>query len=328
MKISKETTIGLLVVAAITIFIWGINFLKGNSIFTTDQVFYAQYQRVDGLKKSSPVTLKGFKIGQIKSIKFSESNIDNLIVSFSISDGVQLPKNTTARIVSSDIMGTKEIKILPGDGKSKLQAGDTIKGSIEGDLKEQVSMQMLPLKTKAERLMSSVDSVLTVIQYIFNADARDNISQSLSSIKSTINKLEHTSSNLDTLVSGQRSQMENIMSNVASITGNLDSNSRNISNILTNFSSISDSLKHAEIASTVNNANAALAQVNEIFKQINAGQGSMGAFLKNDSLYFHIESASKHLDELLVDLKAHPKRYVQLSVFGKSDKKDKKKKKK
>ena len=323
MKISKEATIGILVIAAITIFIWGINFLKGNSIFSTDQLFYAKYQRVDGLKKSSPVTLKGFKVGQIKSIQFSESNIDDLIVSFSVADGFKLPNNTTARIVSSDIMGTKEIQIIPGSSKKALQAGDTIKGSIEGDLKEQVSMQMLPLKNKAEKLMSSVDSVLTVIQYIFNADARDNISQSLKSIKNTINKLEHTSGSLDTLVTGQRSHMEKILANVESITGNLESNGKNIKNILTNFSSISDSLKQAEITSTINNANAALAQVNEIFQQINSGKGSMGAFLKNDSLYHHMESASKHLDELLVDLKANPKRYVQVSVFGRKDKKKK-----
>lgn len=325
MKISKEATIGLLVVAAITIFILGINFLKGNSIFSTDQVFYAKYKRVDGLKKSSSVTLRGFKIGQIKSIKFSESNINDLIVSFSVGSKYNLPKNTTARIVSSDIMGTKEIQLLVGNSKKILQPGDTIGGSIEGDLKEQVSMQMLPLKNKAERLMSSVDSVLTVIQYIFNADARDNISQSLVSIKNTINTLKNTSSNLDTLVSGQRSHMEQILANVESITGNLESNGENINNILTNFSSISDSLKQAEIASTVNNANAALAQVNEIFQQINAGKGSMGAFLKNDSLYHHMESASKHLDELLVDLKEHPKRYVQVSVFGRKDKKKDKK---
>ncbi|WP_372643649.1 MlaD family protein [Ancylomarina sp.] len=325
MKISKEATIGLLVIAAITIFIWGINFLKGNSIFSTDQLFYAKYQRVDGLKKSSPVTLKGFKVGQIQSIKFSESNINDLIVSFSVGDGFKLPNNTTARIISSDIMGTKEIQIIPGNSKTPLLAGDTIKGSIEGDLKEQVSMQMLPLKNKAEKLMSSVDSVLTVIQYIFNADARDNISQSLRSIKNTINKLEHTSSSLDTLVTGQRSHMEKILANVESITGNLESNGKNINNILSNFSSISDSLKQAEITSTINNANAALAQVNEIFQQINSGKGSMGAFLKNDSLYHHMESASKHLDELLVDLKAHPKRYVQLSIFGRKDKGKKKK---
>jgi len=323
MKISKEATIGLLVVAAITIFIWGINFLKGNSIFSTEQVFYAKYQRVDGLKKSSPVTLKGFKIGQIKAIKFNESNINDLIVSFSIGNEFHLPKNTTVRIVSSDIMGTKEIQINPGNSKVILQAGDTIHGSIEGDLKEQVSMQMLPLKNKAERLMSSVDSVLTVIQYIFNADARDNISQSLSNIKNAIDNLENTSGNLDTLVSGQRSHMEEILANLKSITSNLDSNGENISTILNNFSSISDSLKQAEITSTVNNANAALAQVNEIFQQINSGKGSMGAFLKNDSLYYHMESASKHLDELLIDLKDHPKRYVHLSVFGRKDKRKK-----
>ncbi len=321
MKISKEATIGILVLATITIFIWGINFLKGNSIFSNEQIFYAKYQSVDGLKKSSPVTLKGFKVGQIKTIKFNDSNINDLIVSFSVDKSFKLPNNTMAKIISSDIMGTKEIQLIPGNSKLALTAGDTIKGSTEEDLKEQVSMQMLPFKNKAEKLMSSIDSVLTVIQYIFNDDARNNISQSLASIKNTINELEHASGSLNSIVTGQKSHMEKILGNVESITSNLETNGKNISNILTNFSSISDSLKQAKIASTINNANSALAQVNEILQHINEGKGSVGSFIKNDSLYLHFESASKHLDELLVDLKANPKRYVQVSVFGKKDKK-------
>ncbi len=317
MKISKEATIGLLVVAAITIFIWGINFLKGNSLFSIDKTFYAKYSRVDGLKKSSPVTLNGFKVGQIKSIEFSKSSMNSLIVSFSISEGFDLPKNTTAHIVSSDIMGTKEIQIAAGDSKKVLKSGDTIQGTFESDLKEQVSKQMLPIKNKAEHLMSSIDSTLNMIQNIFNEDTQANITQTFEHIK-------NSSSSLDTLVSGDNSQLKKIISNIESITQNLDSNGENINNILKNFSSISDSLKQAEITSTINNANAALAQVNSILEQINSGKGSMGALLKNDSLYQNIESATKHLDQLLVDFKNHPKRYVHISVFGRKDKKKKK----
>lgn len=314
MKISKDSIIGLVVIGAIAILIWGINFLKGFNMLSSEQSFCAKYERVDGLKKSSPVTLRGYKIGQIKSIQFS-SQADNLIVEFSISDEFQLPKDTEARIVSSDIMGTKEIQLLPGISKLNLSAGDTLLGSMEGDLKEQVSMQMLPLKRKAENLMSSVDSVLTVIQYIFNKDTRENLTRSFSSIEQTFKKLENTSGTLDTIVTGQKTHMENIISNVDSITTNLKENNKNISNILTNFSSISDSLKAVEIAETINNAKLTLKQSNQILEKINSGQGSMGMLINNDTLYMNLEAASNNLTNLLIDLKNNPKKYMHFSLF-------------
>ncbi|MCY1633588.1 MlaD family protein [Marinifilum sp. D737] len=314
MKISKDSIIGLVVIGAIAILIWGINFLKGFNMLSPEQSFCAKYERVDGLKKSSPVTLRGYKIGQIKSIQFS-SKADNLIVEFSIADEFQLPKDTEARIVSSDIMGTKEIQLLPGKSKLTLSTGDTLLGSMEGDLKEQVSMQMLPLKRKAENLMSSVDSVLSVIQYIFNKDTRENLTRSFSSIEQTFQKLENTSGTLDTIVTGQKTHMENIISNVDSITTNLKENNKNISNILTNFSSISDSLKAVEIAETINNAKLTLKQSNEILEKINSGQGSMGMLINNDTLYMNLEAASNSLTNLLIDLKNNPKKYMHFSLF-------------
>ncbi|PXY02868.1 MCE family protein [Marinifilum breve] len=314
MKISKDSIIGLVVIGAIAILIWGINFLKGFNMLSSEQNFCAKYERVDGLKKSSPVTLRGYKIGQIKSIQFS-SKADNLIVEFSISDEFQLPKDTEARIVSSDIMGTKEIQLLPGQSKLNLSTGDTLLGSMEGDLKEQVSMQMLPLKRKAENLMSSVDSVLSVIQYIFNKDTRENLTRSFSSIEQTFKKLENTSGTLDTIVTGQKTHMENIISNVDSITTNLKENNKNISNILTNFSSISDSLKAVEIAETINNAKLTLKQSNDILEKINSGQGSMGMLINNDTLYMNLEAASNSLTNLLIDLKNNPKKYMHFSLF-------------
>ncbi|WP_321298466.1 MlaD family protein [Marinifilum fragile] len=314
MKISKDSIIGLVIIGAIVILIWGINFLKGFNMLSSEQSFCAKYERVDGLKKSSPVTLRGYKIGQIKSIQFS-SSADNLIVEFSISDEFQLPKDSEARIVSSDIMGTKEIQLIPGNSKLTLSTGDTLLGSIEGDLKEQVSMQMLPLKRKAENLMSSVDSVLSVIQYIFNKDTRENLTKSFGSIEQTFKKLENTSGTLDTIVTGQKTHMENIISNVDSITTNLKENNKNISNILTNFSSISDSLKAVEIAQTINNAKLTLKQSNEILQKINSGQGSMGMLINNDTLYMNLEAASNSLTNLLIDLKNNPKKYMHFSLF-------------
>lgn len=315
MKFSKDAKIGLVVIGAIVILIWGVNFLKGFNVFSSEQILYARYERVDGLKKSSSVTLKGYKIGQIKSIKFSSASADHLLVEFSISDQFKLPANSIARIESADIMGTKVITLIPGKGKTMLQTGDTIKGSIEGDLKEQVSMQMLPLKNKAEKLMSGVDSVLTVIQYIFNEKTRDNLTRSFGSIEQTFKKLENASGTLDTIITGQKSHFENIFANVDSITGNLKDNNKNVSTILSNFSSISDSLSASDIAQTINNAKATLKQTNEILEKINSGKGSMGLLINNDTLYTNLEAASNGLTNLLIDVKNNPKKYMHFSLF-------------
>lgn len=193
-------------------------------------------------------------------------------------------------------------------------------GSIEGDLKEQVSMQMLPLKRKAENLMSSVDSVLSVIQYIFNKDTRENLTRSFSSIEHTFQRLENTAGTLDTIVTGQKSHMENIITNIDSISTNLKDNNKNITNILTNFSSISDSLSAIEIAQTINNAKLTLKQTNDILEKINSGKGSLGLLINNDTLYMNLEAASNNLTNLLIDLKNNPKKYVHFSLFdtGKS----------
>ncbi len=315
MKVSKNTTIGIVVIVTLGILIWGIQFLKGFNIFSSEQLFYAKYEQVDGLKVSSPVTLRGYKIGQIKAIEFSPS-ASHLTVEFSITNEFQLPDNTEARIVSSDIMGTKEIRLMPGKSKNMLQSGDTLSASIESDLKEQVSMQMLPLKKKAENLISSVDSVLAVIQYIFNEDTRQNLRHSFSSIEQTLQRLENTASVLNEIISGQKAHIENTIANIDLITGNLKQNNGQITSILENFSSLSDSLKNAEIATVVNKAKQALEQSNQILEKMNSGEGSIGMLINNDTLYMNLEAASNSLTNLLLDLKNNPKRYVHFSLFG------------
>lgn len=326
MKISKDAIIGLVVIISIGILIWGINFLKGLDVFTQDYNYYARYERIDGLKKSSPVTLKGFKIGQINNIQFEPGNLNHLIISFSVDQEYNFPKNSSARIVSSNIMGTKEIKIIPGTSQSHLHPGDTIPGSIEGDLKEQVSMQMLPLKNKAERLMSSLDSVLAVIQYVFDENTRDNLSKSFASIKNTIQYLENTSQNLDTLMTTQKGKMANIFTNIDSITLNLKNHNKHIGNILRNFSSISDTLSQAELGESIKKAHSTLNQASLILTKINNGKGSIGALINNDTLYTNLEEASQNLNILLADLKENPKRYVNFSLvdFGASKQNSKK----
>jgi phospholipid/cholesterol/gamma-HCH transport system substrate-binding protein len=315
MKISKDAIIGLVVIGAVAILVWGVNFLKGFNMLASENVYYAKYKRVDGLKNTSPVTLRGFKVGQVRSINFNNTTANYLIVEFSISNEFSLSKNTEARIVSSDIMGTKEIRLIPGESSKILQSLDTLNGSIEGDLKEQVSMQMLPLKRKAENLMSSVDSVLAVIQYVFNKENRENLSKGFSSFNRALMQMEKTAETLNSIITNKKVHMENIITNVDSITYNIKENNENLSRILTNFSSISNSLAKSDIANTINQIEQTLEQSNKILTKINSGKGSMGQLINNDTLYMNLEAASNSLTNLLIDVKNNPKKYIHFSLI-------------
>lgn len=325
MRFSKEVKIGLLLLAAIALFIFGFNFLKGRNIFYPQDKYYAVYDHIDGLVQGNPVQVNGYAIGQVNKIELEKGNTGRIIVEFRVSKSdFEIPENSVAKIVG-DLLGSKTVQIIPGNSKVYLESGDTLLSDIETSIGESVNRTVLPLKIKAEKMMSSIDSVLTVIQYIFNEKSREDIKQSIESINVAIRTLRKTALRVDTLVSEQRFRLSRISSNVESITLNLKNNNEKLSKIVTNFASISDSLAKANIASTLNNANMALKQTASITEKINKGEGSMGMLVNNDSLYRNLNSAARDLDLLLEDLKENPGRYVHISVFGKKDKKKKNK---
>ena len=233
--------------------------------------------------------------------------------------------NRQSKLFSSNLMGSKAIELLLGNSKEFAKDGDTLTSKMALSVSEEVSVQMLPLKLKAEDQMLSIDSVLAVIQYVFNEDTRENLKKSFESIKFTIQNLESTSYNIDTLVASQRNRLSIIVSNVESITSNIKNNNAKLSNIITNFSALSDTLSKAKVATTINNANKALKDVSEITQKINSGQGSLGLLLNNDSVYNNLENSTKQLNLLLEDMRLNPNRYVSFSVFGKNPDKAKNK---
>lgn len=328
MNLSKEVKIGLLLLAAIALFIFGFNYLKGRNIFNPQAKYYAVYDHIDGLVEANPVQVSGYSIGQVTKIDFEKGNTGRIMIEFSVNKGdFQIPDNSVAKIISSDLLGSKAVQIVIGNSTKMLAPGDTLLSDVESSLGEAVNKQVLPLKNKAEKLMLSIDSVLAVIQYIFNEKSREDIKQSLESVNLAIRTLKKTALRVDTLVSEQRFRLSRISANVESITGNLKNNNEKLSKIIANFSSISDSLAKANLATTINNANTALSQAASITEKINKGEGSMGMLVNNDSLYRNLNSAARDLDLLLEDLRLHPGRYVHISVFGKKDKSDKQKKK-
>lgn len=242
---------------------------------------------------------------------------------------VPIPKNSKAVIISSDILGSKAIQLDFSKEKSLAQNNDTLPGAMELSITEEVTRQVAPIREKTENLLNSMDSLITVVHSILNAETQQNLIKSFESIKHTIQTLEHATIKVDTLVSAEQSRLRNIFSNVESISQNLKNNNAQISNIIKNFSQISDTLAQAHLAQTLNSTRKSLEQFSEVMNKVNKGKGSMGQLFNNDSLYNGLAASADNLNKLMIDFKENPKRYVNFSIFGGggSSKKDKKSKK-
>jgi len=199
-RISKYTKLGFLILACLIILVWGINYLKGIDIFKRNTNYYVVYDRIEGLLKSSSVTINGYQVGQVSEINLMKDYSGRLFVKLSLQGDYKIAKGSIAKIVSSDIMGTKSIKMEILHSGEYYKPNDTIPGATEGDLKEQVSMQVLPLKKKAEELIASLDSALTVITYVFNKETRDNLTESFENINRTVANIESASAELNKIM--------------------------------------------------------------------------------------------------------------------------------
>ncbi|MFR1241688.1 MAG: MlaD family protein [Butyricimonas faecihominis] len=315
MKIRREAKLALTALAAVFILIWGINFLKGSSLFESKSTFYGVYDSVEGLKVSSGVIYRGYQVGQVISIQFTGERFDRVLVKFSVDKGLELPSNTLAMIQSADLMGSKVVALVPGDSHVTAVSGDTLRSQVERGLMEQVSQQMLPLKQKAERLLGSLDSVMLIVQGLFNEETKKNLSNSFGSIDRTLHNLEGASGNLDTLIQGESARISSILQDVNSITGNLRNNNEEISNILGNVSAISDSLRQASLHQTLMSLNYILATTDSIMNKINRGDGTIGALLNDNDLYYNLNQVSENLNRLLVEFRYNPKRFINLSLI-------------
>ncbi len=319
MKINNETKVGIITVFSVTILILGYNYLKGKDVFTDTVDIYAEYEQINGIKESNPVLYNGFAVGKITKLKLSERG--TIIATLTLKPNLQIPDNTIAKIVSQDILGAKAVVLQFGDSRTFVEEGDTLRTDLEMSLAESVNSEVLPVKQKAEKLLGTMDSILVSIQYILNPNFRSNIDQSFASIKRSIETLEVTATRVDSMVKYQSARFKVISSNIESISTNLKNNNQKITDILSNVEQISDSLTRVNFVLTIDRANKALQDIAIITEKINTGQGTLGMLVNDDKLYHNLNQSSRDLDKLLVDLRLNPKRYVNISVFGGSNKK-------
>jgi len=309
-KIANETKVGILAAFSIAVLIIGYNFLKGNSIFSSETVLYARYTRVDGLGVSKPVLINGFQIGRVDKLVLQPNG--EILATLKIKGKYDIPKNSIAKLESTDLLGSKAIVMALGTGNDFAQDGDTLNSNVEKNLMEAVQ----PVQKKAELIIGKMDSILTSVNTILNPDFQKNVNKSFNSIASTLSSLEGTSKKVDGLVGTEGKRISAILANAESISGNLKNNNAKINAILNNINTITDQVAAANFKQTIDNANKAVADLQGIVTKVNDGKGTLGLLVNDTKMYDNLNNASKNLDNLIIDLKENPKRYVHFSVFG------------
>ena len=308
---------GILFAIIIFLTIWGVNYIKSNDLLTSKTKLYGIYNNVKELSEGNHVYVNGTKIGKVVHVDFLDSDLTKLIVEFHIRNDIKIPDSSIAMIVSTDIMGTKGLKIVVNENTTIYhQSGDTLITKVEASLSEEVNKQILPLKLKTESMIGAFDSLLVSFRSVFNPATRNNIEQSFQSIRNTLKNLESTTVTLDTLMTSEKRTFSKIIKNAESITTNLANNNENINKILSNFGEISDSLSASNFINIIHQADSSITRLSHVLDQVEDGKGTLGLLIYDDDLYNKLEKASKDLDDLLLDIKENPKRYVRFSAFN------------
>ncbi len=313
-----KTGISFTIIALITI--WGVNYIISNDLLTSKTVLYGKYDNVRELSMGNHVYISGTKVGKVVKVDFIDGDLNNLVVEFHIRKGIKIPDSTIAMITSTDIMGTMGLElIINNKTDTYYKSGDTLQTKVAKSISEQVNKEILPLKLKTESMLGTLDSLLVAFRSVFNPITRNNIKQSFEHIQLTLKHLESSTLTLDTLMTSEKKTISEILKNAESITKNLENNNENIDKILRNFGDISDSLTASNFLNIIHQADSTISRLNIIADKINTGKRTLGLLLNDEELYDKLKQSSTDLDDLLIDIKENPKRYLRFSAinFGK-----------
>jgi phospholipid/cholesterol/gamma-HCH transport system substrate-binding protein len=309
LKISRELKTGIVAVGVIALFIWGYNFLKGMNLFDGPlKTYYTEYNNVQGLNTSSEVTINGVVVGKVISINFNQNpnKKGQLIVEFSIENDFEFSKNSIAKIYSASLMGGKSLAIVPSYEGEIAKPGDFIAGEIESDIFSSVTEKLNPLQAKVENVIVSADSLMTGLTDVLDVKSRNNLKNTIAQLNETVANFKQISESVNNLVKTNDEKLSKTLTNTEVLTKNL--------------SMLSDSLVNADIGKTIKNLETSIASLSSIINNIEEGNGTMGKLLYDEQMYTNLTNASKELEELMREIKEHPKRFVHFSIFGKKDK--------
>ena len=306
MKLTREIKTAILVIASILLFIWGYSFLKGKDLFTNYKTLYVEYDNVEDLAQSAPVTLNGLAIGKVNKITINE-NTGKLLVELQLKTDFPVSKTSTAALYSPSLIGGKQIKIIPNLADKELAVdGQTLAPAVELGLTESLGGKIEPIQQKLNVMLENINTLVAGLNNVLDKKGQEDLKKSLAELSQTMEQFHKASGSINSILDTNKAQINGAVTN--------------FNKMSSNFNKISDSLNKADLGKTVRSLNQTLAKVDGIMANLNAGKGSAGKLLNDDALYNNLAKTSKELELLLQDVRLYPTRYVNVSLFGKKNK--------
>ena len=296
---TKEVKIALAAIVGVVVLFYGLQFLKGLTVFSTDDSYYVAFDDVSGLSSSSPVYANGYRVGVVKDIIYNYGKDQKILAVMGLDNNMRLPQGTRAEI-DSDLLGNIKVNLILGDDPlHMLTEGDTIAGGAQKGIMSKVG-DMVPA---IEAMMPKLDSILTSLNMLLADPALRN---TLHNVEDMTSHLDATSRELQTLSASLNREVPSMMTKA--------------NGVLDNTQQLTSNLAAIDVAAMTASVNTTLANVSELTRKLNSNEGTLGLLMRDASLYRNLTSATADADSLLKDLKSHPKRYVHFSIFGRKDK--------
>ena len=299
MKLTNEVKIALVAITAIVLMYIGLQYLKGLTLFSTDDHYYARFDNVTGMSASSPVYANGYKVGVVEKVEYDYNNQANIVATIAVDPRLKLPRGTRAEI-TSDLLGNVQLQLRLGENPiDLLSKGDTIMGAMQQGMMGKVG-EMVP---QIEKMLPKLDSILASVNALLASPALANSLQNIETITVNLNTTSRQLSQLSTSLNGQLPQL------LTKADG-----------VLTNTEGFTRQLNGIDVAATMNQVNQTLANVQQMTNALNSKDGTLGLLLHDPQLYNNLNATMSDADKLMIDFREHPKRYIHFSVFGKKDK--------
>lgn len=305
MKLSREIKTGLIVIMGILCVIFGYSFLKSTSFFSDDLRLFAVYENVGGLQTGTAVSINGKNVGTVNAIKFKDAS-GNLLVTFTVNRDLPFSKQSTVELYDTGLIGGKGLRINPVFKGAPIASEDTLSTTTKASLSEVADQKLSPILEKFESALTDADSVMLNVNAVLDKKAKRDLRQSINDLSFLMADLKGAAGSLNRLLKNNEGKLDTALGNFEILTDN--------------FAKLSDSLNNAGLGRTLASLESTMANLNQIMGEIENGDGTLGKLMKDEALYTNLNNASKELDLLLQDFRLNPKRYVNVSVFGKKQK--------
>ena len=300
-----EIKIGIFGLCVLVILFFGIKFLKGSDIFQKENTYYAYYNDVSGMLVSSNVLVNGLRVGYVKEIEATNERADNFLVTFTCSSDIKIPQDSKITLFSADLLGSKALKLQLGTSSKIIEDGDTLSSDRELGMLDNLGASVSPL-------MNNLDSILTSLNKILNTQTQNSLQNTIANLETTTSKLSSISTDLDNLMTNEKTKLAKIIENTESITANFKENNEKLSNIIANVDNIVDSAAKANIGTTLIETGKSIEKLNSVLGVIEKGKGNVGLLINDEELYKSLDNSAKNLNKLIEDMKENPKKYINV----------------